>query len=102
MRILAQCVDALSYCHHTCHLLHRDLKPGNIFLTSDGDVKLGDFGISTTLTSTNALARTQCGTPLYMSPELAHGLPYDVGADVWAAGLVGHQRSETSRERICC
>jgi len=88
LKILSQCVDALSYCHHTCHLLHRDLKPQNIFLTADGDVKLGDFGISRSLTSTNAMARTQCGTPLFMSPELAGGMAYDIGADVWALGCV--------------
>ena len=88
VRIMAQCVDALAYCHHTCHLLHRDLKPGNVFLSAGGDVKLGDFGISRVLTSTNAMASTQCGTPLFMSPELASGKPYDVGVDIWALGCV--------------
>ena len=48
----------------------------------------GDFGISRALTSTNALAKTQCGTPLFMSPELASGQPYDTGVDVWALGCV--------------
>lgn len=87
-KILAQCVDALAYCHHTCHLLHRDLKPDNVFLSAAGDIKIGDFGISRSLTSTNAMARTQCGTPLFMSPELAAGKAYDTGADVWALGCV--------------
>ena len=52
LKILGQCAQALSYCHHSCHLLHRDLKPQNIFISATGDVKLGDFGISRTLTST--------------------------------------------------
>ena len=86
--IFAQCVSALEYCHHKCHLLHRDLKPENIFMSSTGDVKIGDFGISRTLTSTNAQVKTQCGTPLFMSPELAGGKPYSVDADVWAMGCV--------------
>ena len=87
-KILAQCVDALAYCHTELHLLHRDLKPENIFLSSTGDVKLGDFGVSRTLASTGALAKTRCGTPLYMSPELARGLAYDAAADVYALGCV--------------
>jgi serine/threonine protein kinase len=88
LKILAQLMSALAYCHSEMHLLHRDIKPENIFLTAGGDVKLGDFGISRIMTSTNALASTQCGTPLFMSPELAAGKPYDSGADVWALGCV--------------
>ena len=86
LKILAQLMSALAYCHSEMHLLHRDIKPENIFLTAGGDVKLGDFGISRIMTSTNALASTQCGTPLFMSPELAAGKPYDRNADVWAFG----------------
>ena len=82
LKILAQLMSALAYCHSEMHLLHRDIKPENIFLPAGGDVKLGDFGISRIMTSTNALASTQCGTPLFMSPELAAGKPYDSGADV--------------------
>jgi NIMA (never in mitosis gene a)-related kinase len=88
LTVAAQCGDALAYCHGTCHLLHRDLKPANLFLTSSGGIKLGDFGISRALTSTNALAKTMCGTPLFMSPELAGGKPYDTGVDVWALGCI--------------
>ena len=64
--------------------MHRDLKPANIFLTSEGKVKLGDFGISKLLPLSGALAQTQCGTPLYMSPEMASGHPYSRAADAWA------------------
>ena len=87
-KIVAQAVDALAYCHHTLHLLHRDLKPDNIFLTAAGDVKVGDFGVAKTLLATNAMAQTKCGTPLFMSPELMSGMPYDRSADVWAFGCV--------------
>jgi len=87
-KIVAQAVDALAYCHHTLHLLHRDLKPDNIFLTAAGDVKVGDFGVAKTLLATNAMAKTKCGTPLFMSPELMSGMPYDRSADVWAFGCV--------------
>lgn len=91
LKILAQSADALAYCHSQ-HVLHRDLKPENIFLTSKelsrAYVKIGDFGISRELASTHAMAHTKLGTPLYMSPELASGKPYDSAADVWALGCV--------------
>ncbi|KAL3892578.1 MAG: hypothetical protein SGPRY_014996, partial [Prymnesium sp.] len=88
VRITYQLVSALAYCHHELKLLHRDLKPQNILLSSSGDVKVGDFGLSKALAASVALANTQCGTPLYMSPELCEGKPYDRGADVWALGCV--------------
>jgi len=50
-------------------VLHRDIKPGNIFLTGDNTVKLGDFGISKELEDTLGSAMTVVGTPYYMSPE---------------------------------
>lgn len=51
-------------------VLHRDLKPQNIFLTKRGDVRLGDFGISRLLSSSLSVAATCVGTPLYLAPEV--------------------------------
>jgi NIMA (never in mitosis gene a)-related kinase 1/4/5 len=51
-------------------MLARDLKTQNIFLTRDGSVKLGDFGIARNLTGSMDLAHTIIGTPYYMSPEI--------------------------------
>ena len=87
-RWLAEIVSAMAHCHHDLHLLHRDLKPANIFIGKGGALKLGDFGISKTLAASKAFAATTCGTPLYMSPELAKGACYDRSADVWAVGCV--------------
>lgn len=53
---------------HDRKILHRDLKTQNIFLTSSGLVKVGDFGVSKVLRNTVELASTMIGTPLYMSP----------------------------------
>ena len=59
---------ALEYVHNR-KIIHRDLKAQNIFLTANLAVKLGDFGISKVLETTNAAAQTVVGTPYYMSPE---------------------------------
>lgn len=79
---------ALHYMHAR-KILHRDIKPQNIFLTeSNKIVKLGDFGVTLELNATLEMARTQVGTPYYMSPELAHNKPYNNKSDVWAIGCV--------------
>jgi tRNA A-37 threonylcarbamoyl transferase component Bud32 len=73
---------------HRTRLLHRDLKSANIFLTSTGDVRIGDFGFAKQLTMTTGLASTVCGTPYYFSPEMCQKQPYNNKSDVWALGVV--------------
>ncbi|EPY83609.1 hypothetical protein CB1_000548030 [Camelus ferus] len=60
----------------------------NIFLTKDGTIQLGDFGIARVLNSTVELARTCIGTPYYLSPEICENKPYNNKSDVWALGCV--------------
>lgn len=81
---------ALKYLHDN-HILHRDLKTANVFLTTKNIVKLGDFGISTILQNTLACAKTVCGTPYYFSPELCQSKPYNNKSDVWALGVVFYE-----------
>lgn len=85
--IFAQCCQALHHTHGK-HILHRDLKCQNIFLTSTGTVKLGDFGIARVLDHTGAVAMTQIGTPTYLPPEVCDNRPYGTKADMWALGIV--------------
>ena len=73
---------------HARKILHRDLKPDNIFLTSWFQLKIGDFGISKSLSQTFDMASTLCGTPVYMAPEVLQGRPYDQKADMWGIGCV--------------
>ncbi|CAG8742885.1 18270_t:CDS:2, partial [Acaulospora morrowiae] len=69
-------------------ILHRDIKPDNVFLDSNNNIKLGDFGLSRTLNPERELARTYVGTPFYMSPELITKSLYDVKSDIWALGCL--------------
>ena len=90
--LFLQSASALAYLHAR-RIMHRDLKSQNLFLSQPSPsspllVKLGDFGISTTLKHTMALAKTICGTPYYFSPELCLNRPYNSKSDVWSLGVI--------------
>jgi serine/threonine protein kinase len=104
--LAAQLADTLEYAHER-GIIHRDLKPANITLTSEGAVKVLDFGLAKALDSTAAGAASDTlgnsptmtspaqsvpgvilGTAAYMSPEQARGAVVDKRADIWAFGAV--------------
>lgn len=87
LRWLTQAMLALKYIHDK-HILHRDLKPSNFFLSKSGNLKMGDFGIAKVLSCTIACARTQIGTPYYLSPEVCQEKPYAWPADMWSMGCI--------------
>jgi len=80
-----QILWGLSYLHFE-RLVHRDVKPANILMNSEGYVKLSDFGIVATQTSLPHT--TVIGTIRYMSPERLRARPYGSASDVWSVGLV--------------
>lgn len=87
---IAQSLDAM----HSRNVLHRDIKPKNVFLTGKNHVRLGDLGCAKLMKS--GMARTQIGTPYYMSPEIWANKPYDVKSDVWALGCLVYELAQLS------
>eukprot|EP00826_Nyctotherus_ovalis_P051511 TRINITY_DN6441_c0_g3_i1.p1 TRINITY_DN6441_c0_g3~~TRINITY_DN6441_c0_g3_i1.p1 ORF type:complete len:313 (+),score=85.22 TRINITY_DN6441_c0_g3_i1:360-1298(+) len=83
---LVQIIAGLKYIHAN-HIIHRDLKLRNFFLTDKMELKIGDFGLAARLKYPGERRKTVCGTPNYMAPEIifGHGHAYEV--DVWALGV---------------
>lgn len=80
--------EALAYAHGQ-GVLHRDIKPGNVILTFQGDVVLSDFGLAKLVEKDEALARELLmGTPQYISPEQAKADPLDNRTDLYSLGVV--------------
>lgn len=87
--VMLQCLSAMQYMH-TNHVIHRDLKPGNIMLDADLNVKIGDFGLAAELQYDGERKRTICGTPNYIAPEIidrkSRGHSFEV--DTWSLGVI--------------
>ncbi len=90
VEIVSGVLGALEYSHHA-GIVHRDIKPGNVMLTTTGAVKVMDFGIAramsdpgATMTATHAVV----GTAQYLSPEQARGEPVDARSDLYSTGCL--------------
>ncbi|XP_072917021.1 serine/threonine-protein kinase PLK1 [Hemitrygon akajei] len=98
---LKQTILGTQYLHNN-HVIHRDLKLGNLFLNDDMEVKIGDFGLATTVQYEGERKKTLCGTPNYIAPEVIGKKGHSFEVDVWSLGcimytlLVGKPPFETS------
>ncbi|XP_051157218.1 serine/threonine-protein kinase fused [Leptopilina boulardi] len=88
--IACDLVSALYYLHSN-RVLHRDLKPQNVLLETNGVAKLCDFGFARSMSTGTHVLTSIKGTPLYMAPELIEERPYDHNADLWSLGCIVYE-----------
>ena len=89
-QVMIQIRNGLKYLMEN-QILHRDLKPENILLTSDGTIKIIDFGFAKYFVDKDYMFSTICGTPMYMAPECLTGKKYNVLSDLWSVGIIFYQ-----------
>lgn len=90
LEIVSGVLDALEYAHHQ-NLVHRDIKPGNVMITTTGKIKVMDFGIARALSDSQAtMTQTDAvvGTAQYLSPEQARGEQVDARSDLYSTGCL--------------
>ena len=99
LRLGRDIAKALAACGKE-RILHRDVKPQNIFVTRDGRYKLGDFGIARIVEKFGG-ASTRTGTFSYMAPEVYYGKPYGAAADIYSLGMVLYWLLNERRPPFC-
>ncbi len=87
LHILQQLTQGLIAIHNR-NIIHQDIKPENIFISNEGEVKLGDLGFSSPLEKVDLQIQ---GTPAYLPPEVVLGSPIDFRSDLYSLGLVGYE-----------
>ena len=91
-RIIYEIGEALEYAHSR-GLIHRDVKPSNVFITSNATTKLLDFGIAIHTDNSSCTSKARLGSPCYMAPEQILGKQLDGRTDLYALGMTAYERS---------
>jgi serine/threonine protein kinase len=84
----AQIISVLEYLHGERRVCHRDVKSENMLLDRHNNIRVIDFGLSNQFTASHPLLTSACGSPPYVSPEMAKGKPYSQPSDIWSAGVL--------------
>ncbi|MGH8312869.1 MAG: serine/threonine protein kinase, partial [Gammaproteobacteria bacterium] len=90
VEIIFKCAKALDYAHRK-GLVHRDIKPGNIMMTADGDVRIVDFGVAHMAGNDGGQLKGLVGSPSYMAPEQMRQQPSTVQTDLYSLGVVMYE-----------
>ena len=93
IKYMTQILLGVNYIHNK-QILHMNLKPENLLIDDEGDVKINDFGIAKQLTSKLACEESTLGTMCYSSLEVLEGKSYSFDADIWSLGCIFHE--------LCC
>lgn len=91
--IIREVTRGISYIHSNFNI-HRDLKSENIFLNQEGNVKIGDFGLSAQLIQERDYRETFAGSPLWTAPEILNGERYKESVDIWSLGVICYECAE--------
>ena len=86
-KIIVELSLALRFIHDSCHIVHLDLKPANVMITFEGNLKLGDFGMATHLPLEDKSFENE-GDREYIAPEIISDCTYDYKADIFSLGLM--------------
>lgn len=96
IKLATDVCNALEVCHEQ-KIIHRDIKPDNIFVSQNGDFKLGDFGVARTIEKTVS-GLSKKGTYTYMAPEVYKGEAYGTNVDLYSLGIVMYKLLNNNRE----
>ncbi|XP_068855332.1 serine/threonine-protein kinase PAK 3-like [Aphelocoma coerulescens] len=91
--VCRECLQGLHFLHSR-RVIHRDVKSCNILVSTDGSVKLADFGLCAQLTPEHDKCSSSVGTPSWMAPEVVRGEAYGPKVDIWSLGIVGLEMVE--------